>query len=199
VTDLWVFVNRLPTAGREFLRVSNKHEKDMRPITIAIIAAAMTTTAAQAVETRGEDEVRAWRQECLGDGARAVEAEQVAGGQLDHYCEMLSRMWGAGQDPEVLARILLDMRREADAKKEQDNPPADTATAAPSPIEPEAPPVESAAPPPPSRPGFAFVPPFLQHFQPFFGRGVEYTRDPRLRHCTMQRPCWRMPDGRITQ
>jgi hypothetical protein len=37
----------------------------------------------------------------------------------------------AGQDPEVLARVLLDMRREIDAKKEQDGPPpADTATAA---------------------------------------------------------------------
>src|ERR1700746_1220068 len=94
--------------------------------TIVVIVVLIAATAAPAEtpgnQTRNADEARAWYQECLGNDTRAAEALQVAGGHVDHYCDMLSRLWQNGVDPEILARILLDMRREIDAKKTTENP-----------------------------------------------------------------------------
>jgi hypothetical protein len=186
--------------------------------TIVVIVVLIAATAAPAEtrgnQTRSADEAHAWYQECLGNDTRAAEALQVAGGHVDHYCDMLSRLWQNGVDPEILARILLDMRREIDAKKTTENPPAQTAEeteqepppapASPAPLPAPPPGYGTAIPPPPpfSRPfmpGMAMSPPPPLPPPPVVPGAPNYTRDPRYKHCTVTHPCWIGRDGRITQ
>jgi hypothetical protein len=189
--------------------------------TIVVIVVLIAATAALAEtpgnRTRSADEAHGWYQECLGNDTRAAEALQVAGGHVDHYCDMLSRLWQNGVDPEILARILLDMRREIDTKKTTENPPAQTAEeteqesppapASPTPLPaPPAPPPGSgtAIPPPPPflrplMPGMAMSPPPPLPPPPVVPGAPNYTRDPRYKHCTVTHPCWISRDGRITQ
>jgi len=190
--------------------------------TIVVVVVLIAATAAPAEtpgnQTRSTNEAHAWYQECQGDDTRAAEALQVAGGHVDHYCDMLSRLWQNGVDPEILARILLDMRREIDAKKTTENPLAQTAEETeqeppPAPASPAPPPAPSA---PPRGYGTAIPPPppFLRPFLPFApGMAMSpplppppvvpgaptYTHDPRYKHCTVTHPCWIGHDGRITQ
>ena len=192
--------------------------------TIVVVVVLIAVTAALAEtpgnQTRSADDAHAWYQVCLGDDTRAAEALQVAGGHVDHYCDMLSRLWQNGVDPEILARILLDMRREIDAKKTTENPPVQTAEETeqeppPAPGSPAPPPAPSAPPPGYGTP-IPPPPPFLRPFLPFTpGMAMSpppplppppvvpgaptYTHDPRYKHCTVTHPCWIGRDGRVTQ
>src|SRR5215471_6469507 len=183
---------------------------------VVLIAATAAPAETPGSQTRSADDAHAWYQVCLGDDTRAAEALQVAGGHVDHYCDMLSRLWQNGVDPEILARILLDMRREIDAKKTTENPPAQTAEDTeqeppPAPASPAPPPAPS-APPPSSARAIRPSPPFLRPFLPITpGMAMSpppppvvqgaptYTHDPRYKHCTATHPCWIGRDGRITQ
>src|SRR5215472_7644543 len=95
-------------------------------IVVVVVSIAATAALARRRETRRAVPTRRTRG-TLGNDTRAVEALQVAGGHVDHYCDMLPRLWQNCVDPEILARILLDMRREIDAKKTTENPPPQTA------------------------------------------------------------------------
>ena len=187
---------------------------------VVLIAATAAPAETPGSQTRSADDAHAWYQVCLGDDTRAAEALQVAGGHVDHYCDMLSRLWQNGVDPEILARILLDMRREIDAKKTAENPSAQTTQEPeqeppPAPASPAPPPVPS-APPPGYGTAIPPQPPFLRPFLPFTpGMAMSpppplqpppvvpgaptYTHDPRYKHCTVTHPCWIGRDGRITQ
>jgi len=185
---------------------------------VVLIAATAALAERPGNQTRSADEAHAWYQECLGNDTRAAEALQVAGGHVDHYCDMLSRLWQNGVDPEILARILLDMRREIDAKKTTENPPPQTAEEAgqepsPAPALPAPPPAPSAPPPGYGTAIPPLPPPFLRQFSPGMAmspppplppppvvpRAPTYTHDPRYIHCTVTHPCWIDRDGRITQ
>jgi hypothetical protein len=186
--------------------------------TIVVVVVLIAATAALAEtpgnQTRSPDEAHTWYQECLGNDTRAAEALQVAGGHVDHYCDMLSRLWQNGVDPEILARILLDMRREIDANKTTENPPAQTAEETeqepPAPASPAPPPAPSVPPPgyssaiPPQPPflrpslqGMAMSPPSPP--PPVVPGAPTYTHDPRYKHCTVTHPCWIGRDGSLTQ
>jgi len=64
--------------------------------TIVVVVVLIAVTAALAEtpgnQTRSADAAHAWYQECLGNDTRAAEALKVAGGHVDHYCDMLSRL-----------------------------------------------------------------------------------------------------------
>jgi hypothetical protein len=115
-------------------------------VIVVLIAATAAPAQTPANQTRSADEAHGWYQECLGNDTRAAEAVQVGGSHVDHYCDMLSGLWQNGVDPEILARILLDMRREIDAKKTTENPPAQTAEE----TEQEPPPATTSPAPPPA-------------------------------------------------